>query len=325
MSRALTRLLPALLCGGALLLGGCGGDIVDGRGAPSGVGSGGSGGAGGSGSAGVAVPAEGARFADPAAVAALFSDVRAGVEALNTYDYRALDAARVRALRYTTGKLTTDYERTFTTVIAKNAPALRAVQRATVLRLGVGVMTGDSAILLGYGKLDITTTSAPDGRTDPFAVGIRAERVGGSWRIAKSDIGGSGSVAVTGGADLQAAVAAARTAAAAVSTFRRSSFDTDFARALSLTTAPLRAKLEAQKATTLAALRAGNFDLQARVTSLGVEAADGDRAVVLAVLAGYRVVNGARSGEPTTQNLRLIVDRVGGRWLVSELGPVGIN
>ncbi len=264
------------------------------------------------------VVAVGAAFTDPNAVRALLSDTSSDVATTNTYDYRNLAVFRRDALAVTTGSFTEQMRSTIDDLIEVNAPKLHARQHAEMVDVGVSSMTTDTAKLVVFGKLAVSNTEYPNGRTDPFEAVVTVANVGGRWLLTDLRTSGAARCAPPGTPDLAHAAASAEVGAAALTTYHRSTFEADYERTLSMTTAPLREDMEAQRARTLKALRAGHFDLHAEATACAVASADDTSAVILVALNGYR------SGDPTPspQQLAVTVEKVGGRWLMSDVHPV---
>jgi hypothetical protein len=128
----------------------------------------------------------------------------------------------------------------------------------------------------------------------------------------------------------RAAMAAAGTDVANLSSYRRASFAADYARALAGVTGALKTDVTAEKAATQKALTAGKFDLSATATQTALvgpaEKGSKDSFVVLVVLNGFR---STQKDIPIPQNLEVTVVRtkVGStyRWLANDVTNVAIS
>ncbi|MHA3702657.1 hypothetical protein ACXR2U_10790 [Jatrophihabitans sp. YIM 134969] len=124
----------------------------------------------------------------------------------------------------------------------------------------------------------------------------------------------------------QAAVTAASQAAVNLQTFRRASFDQDFANALASLTpdygkeqfAPRKAELEKQ-------LVAGKRDATATVQSAGLVSSTASQAVVLVVTNTVQTADDGTSTPFVFSRLQLTLQRIDGKWLVSDLKSVGLS
>jgi hypothetical protein len=126
----------------------------------------------------------------------------------------------------------------------------------------------------------------------------------------------------------QAAVAAAATEAANLTTYTRKSFEADFARATRGATGALRQDLAKQKAQTLSAMTKNKFDLTSKVVESAFESSAGaDKVVALVTLNGQHVFDTPSAGSSlaSAQRLELTMVRKNGKWLASNLSSVGIQ
>jgi hypothetical protein len=101
----------------------------------------------------------------------------------NTYKYTALDKYTTAVHKCTTGRLTSQIEKTITTVIKKYAPTLKATQTAQISRGGLEAVSphGKQWTVIVFGQLTVVNTNDPKGRTDPFAAQVQMEKVHGKW------------------------------------------------------------------------------------------------------------------------------------------------
>ncbi len=124
----------------------------------------------------------------------------------------------------------------------------------------------------------------------------------------------------------EAAVNAASTEVANLSTFRRATFDADFQRALNGLTGSVVDDIKRNKATTLKALTDGKFDLSAKVTHTAlIGPVDDDKVTGYVVLVSLNGIKSTQQNLPTQQNLRVTVVRKSGKWLVSQVDSIGIS
>ena len=128
-------------------------------------------------------------------------------------------------------------------------------------------------------------------------------------------------------ADQQAAVRAAATEAANVTTYSRKTFDTDFARALNGATGALKTDLTGKRSLAKSTMTSGKFDLKGTVgTSAYVGPTDDDKGVLVLVTVNAFQVADAKSGSTASvQRFELTMVKSGKRWLASDLNAVGIE
>jgi hypothetical protein len=264
---------------------------------------------------------QGAAFLDPHAVRAALADTRGDIVAANTYDYRHLAGYRRTALATTTGVFTQTLAHTIDSVIADNAPRLHARQHAEVNRIGIADMHGQDATVLIFGQLTVRNTTYPSGRTDPFEAVAGVRLVQERWLLTRIVTDGSATCDPPGTAALSTACATAGSGAAAITTFRRSTFERDFARAVSMLTGPLLADVRSTKSATLRTMLSGGFDLRAVVVASAVESATPDQVEILIALNGYR----STSSTAVPQHLAVTVENVGRHWLLSDVKNVGVS
>lgn len=301
-----------------LVLAGCS-SAIDGHGASSR-----SGGASSSPAPKQAVAA--ARFGHAAVVAQVLRAAAADFVATNSYDYRRLDADERAGTAATTGTYRTEYRQGFERVVKPNAQRLHATQQALVDVAGIRTLSVGSGVasVLVFGQVDIST-KASSARRDPIAAALELRRVGGRWLLAVLSVNPpKPHGAVPGTAGLHAAFAAARKTAHDLQTFGRASFDADYQRALDDTTGALRSDLAQQKTQTRTTLQRNGTDLAASVIGAGVASADGTTVQVLVLLNGYRVKAGTRQ-LPTQQRLEITMQRVGAKWLASDVSQRGLR
>jgi hypothetical protein len=133
---------------------------------------------------------------------------------------------------------------------------------------------------------------------------------------------------VVGGLDTdeKAAVSAASTEAANVLSYRRAHFDQDFQRALDGATGAIKSDLRSQRANTLQTITKGKFDLSARVDRAALEGRPDkpahDAYLVLVSLQGYQ---SSAPGIAIPSYLEVTVEKISGKWLVSDIRNIGIT
>lgn len=124
----------------------------------------------------------------------------------------------------------------------------------------------------------------------------------------------------------QAAISAAQTEVANLSSFRRAHFDADFQRALDGVTGALVTDIKAKKATTLKALTDGKFDLSAEVTHTAlIGPVDDDKVTGYNVLVSFNGFRSTQRNQPTQQNLSVTVVRKNGKWLLNQVTAIGVS
>jgi len=123
----------------------------------------------------------------------------------------------------------------------------------------------------------------------------------------------------------QAAVSAARQETINLQTYRRASFDADFAAALAGLTPAKATQWQANKATLKTKLTQLKQDAGATVSGAGLVSFDGKTAVVVVASDTLRV---DAAGKTTTaaQNRSLVsMKRIGGKWLMDDLQSVSVS
>jgi hypothetical protein len=122
------------------------------------------------------------------------------------------------------------------------------------------------------------------------------------------------------------AIAAAGTEAANALSYRRDHFEQDFQRALQGATGKFANDLKQEKQQTLSTITKYKFDLSARVTHTALEApvSSGKRPgyTVLVTLNGYQSTNPTN---PRQSQVAVTVQRVNGKWLVSDNESIGVG
>ncbi|PPK69516.1 hypothetical protein V5P93_006837 [Actinokineospora auranticolor] len=123
---------------------------------------------------------------DTAATSEVIGKLTVAVERTLSYDYANLDAS-ANAVRDTlVGRAVCEYD-SILGELRKLAPEKKIVLTTKVRNLGVQRLDGDRVDALVF--IDQTTTHAADGATTGSAAmfGLRAERVGGAWKITDVD------------------------------------------------------------------------------------------------------------------------------------------
>ena len=124
----------------------------------------------------------------------------------------------------------------------------------------------------------------------------------------------------------QAAIDAATQAAVNLQTFRRASFDQDFANALaSLTPEFASQQLEPRKDALQQQLTSGGRDASATALSSGLVSSTASQAVVLVVTNTTQTADDGTSTPFVFSRLQLTLQYTGGKWLVSDLTSVGLS
>ena len=261
-------------------------------------------------------------FTDPTLVSTVLAAGSRAVTTLNTYDYRHLHADEQAGLAVSTGTERARYRSAFERVITPSARGIQAAQTATVTSTAITSLAGMSATALVFGQLDFSNRSARH-RLDPFAVGITLQQTAGRWLVSDLMVDAGALARPPGNPALQNAVTAADVEIANLLTFRRTSFDADYARALNGTTGQLRTDVAAKKSATRATLVHGGFDLSASVLASGVSSVSDAAPSTVVVLADVRGTR-SNSSAPTLQHLKATVVQVGGSWKLSDVQNVGV-
>lgn len=123
----------------------------------------------------------------------------------------------------------------------------------------------------------------------------------------------------------QAAVSAAGQAAINLQTFRRASFDADFANAQASLTQAYGQEFASRKQALKQQLDKAGRDATATVKSTGLVSSSGDQAVVLVVTNAVQTADNGQTTPFVFSRLQLTLQRVDGRWLVSDLTNVGLS
>jgi hypothetical protein len=125
----------------------------------------------------------------------------------------------------------------------------------------------------------------------------------------------------------QAAMNAAATEAANVTTYARKTFTSDFQRALNGATGSFKADLTGEKSTTLSTMQAGAFDLRGTVaaTAFSGTTDNGKAILVLVTVNGYKVADNSSQNTATVQRLILTMIQSGKSWLADDLTASGIQ
>jgi hypothetical protein len=261
-----------------------------------------------------------AQFADPGAVSDLLAAASRTVQLVDSYDYRTLGRDQAAGDAVSTGDFRTRYDASLRG-LRSSAPKNHTVQQAVVQKLAVTALSGDTAGVLVFGRLEITDSANPDGTTTVLASGVTLERAGATWRINDmTDLADQGTFAATppGNAALLAAVTAGAREVVNLLSYTRASFDADYNRALDGLTGPLRTQQEQRRAGLEQSMNQTQTDYAGQVRSVGVESASGTSVLLLVCATGY--AEQARSAHPVsgTERFEVGVQYVGRRWLVNE-------
>jgi hypothetical protein len=124
----------------------------------------------------------------------------------------------------------------------------------------------------------------------------------------------------------QQVLQAAKTEALNLATFKRASFDADYALGLAGATGNLRSDLSdaSRKADLLKTMNSGKFDLSADVVNSAVEESAGGKYSVLIYRRDYKVPTGGQPTLTARDRLAVTMVREGGKWLASDLTSVGL-
>ena len=271
-----------------------------------------------------------AQFSDPTVVTTVLAAAKAGVQAINSYDYRNLDAAISAGLAATTGEFQTSYRAAMTGAVAATAPDSRTVQQCTVEKLGITAVSDDlaTASALVFGRLTTTnTTTGTTPQVTTVTLGVTLRQIGGSWLIsAVNDFSTtSGEAQPPGTAALVDATIAGAGEVVNLLTFSRANFESDFGRALAGLTGPLLSEQQGQKQSILATLTAARADYVGAVRCIGIEDASADSVLMLVAATSYEVGADGQRSVQSLPNLEIGVVRINGTWLVDQFQAVGTS
>lgn len=269
-----------------------------------------------------------AEFSDPAVVTAVLAAAKSGVEAVDSYDYRALNQAIAAGLAATTGQFQASYRSAMTGTVASTAPTTHTVQTATVEKAGISSVSADMAraSALVFGRLQTTdATTGANPRVTPITLGVTLDSVGGSWLIsAVNDFSTTtGESQPPGTRALYDAAVAGAGEVVNLLTFSRADYDSDFGRALAGLTGPLLAEQQGQKSSILAQLTAAHSDYVGEIRCIGIESASGDSVIMLVAATSYAVDAAGQRSVQTLPKLEIGVTRINGVWLVNQFQAVG--
>ena len=173
-----------------------------------------------------------------------------------------------------TGAFLTRFNTSLLGSIKNSARTAKAVQEATVERIGIASLSGNQASVLALGRLQVADTTHPGGHTSPLTLGVTLQNSGGSWRISDmTDLGTNGTLPATppGTPGLTAAVTAGAREVVDLLTYTRNNFAADLNRALGGLAAPLRAAQQTQGKSLESAMLSGGFDYAGRSARSGRE------------------------------------------------------
>lgn len=123
----------------------------------------------------------------------------------------------------------------------------------------------------------------------------------------------------------QAAVNAAKQETINLQTYRRKSFDADFAAALSGLTPAKATQWQANKATLKTRLTQLKQDAGATVSGAGLVSFDGRSAVVVVASDTLRIDAAGKSSTAAQNRSQVSMKLVGGRWLMDDLQSVSVS
>lgn len=124
----------------------------------------------------------------------------------------------------------------------------------------------------------------------------------------------------------QAAMTAASQEVVNVLTYSRQNFEADFQRALSGMTGDLLADQQKNKDKTRAAMEKNKIDLKGEVSEVAYSGTDeAGNVLVLISATGYQVPADGTPVPTTFARFEMTMQRVGGKWLASNLESVGLS
>jgi len=123
----------------------------------------------------------------------------------------------------------------------------------------------------------------------------------------------------------QAAVNAAKQETINLQTYRRKSFDADFAAALSGLTPAKATQWQANKATLKTKLTQLKQDAGATVSGAGLVSFDGKSALVMVASDTLRIDAAGKSTTAAQNRSQVSMKLIGGRWLMDDLQSVSVS
>lgn len=269
---------------------------------------------------GSSATAANAAFDDASGASALLTAATNAVQIVDSYSYRTLDKDEAAADAVITDSFRARYD-TALNGLSAAARKAKTVQQAVVQKIAVTSMSGDTAGVLAFGRLDVTNTANPGGTSLELASGVTLQRVGTAWRISDTtDLSNQGTFVASppGNAALLAAVTAGAREVVNLLSYARATFDADFARAIDGLTGPLRTHQIQQRAGLEQSMNQSQTDYAGVVRSVGVEGASGSSVLLLVCATGYSLQPGSAAPRSGTERFEVGVENVKGHWLVSE-------
>jgi hypothetical protein len=270
--------------------------------------------------ASAAAPAD-AELTEPSSATAVLAAAQNAIATVDSYDFRHLDKNRAAGDAVSTGGFRTRYDSALR-ALAATAGRTKTVQQAVVQKIALTSLSGDTAGVLVFGRIETTTASDPAGTTSDLASGVTLQRTGGAWRISDtSDLVDRGTFVATppGNAALVDAVTAGAHEVVNLLSYSRANFTADFDRALAGLTKVLQAQQLSRRAGLFQAMNQSQSDYAGQVRAVGIESASGTSALLLVLATGY-LVSASQGAQPLsgTERFEVGVEFVHGRWLVSE-------
>lgn len=265
----------------------------------------------------------GAAFAQPDVAAAAMVAARSGVVAVDSYDFRTLAADVDTGTQATTGAFRGTYRAAMLGDVTAHAKQMQTVQTATVQKVGLLSLSTDGlrAEVLVLALLSTADTTSPSPRATPVTLDVTMLDVNGNWLVAgMADVTRNPlpDDAPAGTPDLEAAVAAGRSAIVALLSYRREEFDADFQRALDVLDDNGRKQQEPQRDPIKAQLDRDRIDLGGDIDALAVEDAGFTAVTLLAAVDHYRVDAAGNRSELGELRVEVGMLDVGGTWLVDS-------
>ncbi len=272
----------------------------------------------------------GAAFSEPATAATVMLAARAGVQAVDSYDYRSLGRDRATGLAATTGVFRANYDSSMRGAVGQSALRAHTVQSCVVQRTGLVTLDRATrqAVVLVFAVLTVTDSANPTAQRSPVSLDATMQLVGGSWLIAAMSEAGSlvaSDAPVPGTPDLRAAVSAARSEVGNLVNYRRAQFDSDFQRALDGLGPTAAEQQQQNRASIHTQMINGGYDLVGSVGEVAVEDAGFDAVTLL--VAGPRFRQDDTGNRTALPDLRaeVAMARAGSRWLLVQLTWVGVD
>jgi hypothetical protein len=264
-----------------------------------------------------------AGFTDERTVSAVLKDAQHDFETVYTYDYRNLGKYRSAGLQVTANPYTNTYRRALE---GRGAQVLTAQKYSQVASANVAGLVGLSdhntqATAIVNGSISAMSVKNPSGATKTVTLTLKLQRIGSSWRISDTQNGAAAQGSVPANGPLRKAISAARSALTHIYGLHRSSFNSDYQKALAFTTDTLHDTMTQKQSSVQQTLTTGKYDLSAKIVGFAVVKPNPNVRFIVTLDQFHVGRQGAQLG-PFRTTLAVTVVYVDNGWLVSTLTPV---